>query len=162
MDVVTLALAKKFALKVAAGFSSVSVDEGTSTINFVLNDGTNVSLKIPRPKEVKDIQMVPTVVEGKTEEHLVFIMSDKSSIDVGTLPEQQINLSKKDGNALKKMEDGYYVAKTGVELSPKPDNTLKNLEDGLYVPSPKEQEEEILNIIKDNTENENIDFSDWN
>lgn len=47
MDMVTLALAKKFAKQVAAGFSSVSV-EGT-TIHFTLNDGTKTSVTIPEP-----------------------------------------------------------------------------------------------------------------
>ena len=32
MDLITLAMAKKFALNVASGFSSVSVDDKTSTI----------------------------------------------------------------------------------------------------------------------------------
>lgn len=49
MDVVTLSLAKKYASKVAAGFSKVEVDG--MNLKFTLNDGTTASLTVPKPDD---------------------------------------------------------------------------------------------------------------
>ena len=49
MDIITLALAKKFATKVAAGFSNVEVD-GLDII-FTLNDGSQVTLTVAEPAD---------------------------------------------------------------------------------------------------------------
>ena len=51
MDIVTYKLAQKYANKVAAGFSSVTVD-GLDII-FTLNDGKTVVLTVPSPKGEK-------------------------------------------------------------------------------------------------------------
>lgn len=160
IDVIALALAKSYTNKVAAGFSSVSVDEPTSTIIFNLIDGSTVSLKIPRPKD--GVSIIDIYQEKINNEwHLICKLSNDEIIDAGALPEPEVKISPKEGNALIKEEDGgLYVATSGVKISPLEDNSLKQLEDGsLYVPNVNEQEEDILNIITKNIETENIDFS---
>ena len=48
MDITTLSLAKKYANKVAAGFSKVEVQE--NNLIFTLNDGTKATMTIPIPE----------------------------------------------------------------------------------------------------------------
>ena len=65
MDLVTLALAKIYANKVAAGFSSVRV-EGTSVI-FTLNDGvTEATVTVPTPADGVSITSVEIDENTKT------------------------------------------------------------------------------------------------
>lgn len=159
MDIVTLALAKSFALKVSAGYSSVVVDEATSSIIFTLNDGSKATLKIPRLKEVKDV----IIEEIEDTSHLIFEMSDGSKIDAGILPEQKIQLSQKEDNVLEKKDDGYYVPASSVKINPSESNALKSTTEGLFVPdlNSEESKQNILEIIKDNLETEDIDFSNF-
>ena len=82
MDLVTLALAKIYANKVAAGFSSVRV-EGTSVI-FTLNDGvTEATVTVPTPADGVSI----TSVEIDENNHLICTLSDHSTIDAGEVPQ---------------------------------------------------------------------------
>lgn len=81
MDIITLALAKKFATKVSAGYSKVEVDEATSSIFFTLNDGQKVSLKIPSPEAIK-----VTDIRIDANKHLIFTYSDGCVYDAGKLP----------------------------------------------------------------------------
>lgn len=86
MDITTLSIAKKFALKVAAGFSSVRVDEPNCAIVFTLNDQTIATLHIPRPKDgvsVDDIQIVEGLDKKK---YVMFTMSDGNIINGGEFP----------------------------------------------------------------------------
>lgn len=119
MDIVTYALCKKFALKVAAGFSSVSVDEPTSTINFTLNDGTKVSLKIPQLRGIEDIYLEtrqnPTTLEDEV--HLMFKMTDGTKEDAGILPGGNTAISKVKDNRIVQKLDGIYVAREVMKLT---------------------------------------------
>lgn len=149
MDIVAYALAKKFALKVSAGYSSVSVDEATSTINFTLNDGQKVSLKIPTPNGIKDIQI-------NANRHIIITLTDDSTIDAGVLPATEVEISKVSGNALVQKPDGLYVTKSGVQISQKQYNAMIEEEDGLYVPSLDNSDEQgkIIDIVNDNVASE--------
>lgn len=177
MDVVVLTLAKKFATRVAAGFSSVTVDEETSTIKFILNDGTPLSLKIPTPKD--GVSVTEAYLQNG---HLIFEFSDSTVVDVGELPTPKIpiskktnnaisqqldglyveglQISKKEGNIISKEDDGLYVASTGIEISKKDDNIISNIEDGLYA-SMNENADDIMKIVSDNKETEPLDFNNF-
>ena len=83
MDVITLSLAKKYANKVAAGFSSVQVDG--SNLIFTLNDGTKATMTIPTPENGSDgISVVDLSID--TDGSLLCHMSDGSTIDAGKVP----------------------------------------------------------------------------
>lgn len=90
MDIITLSLAKKYANKVAAGYSSVRVD-GMNLI-FTLNDGSEVTMAIPAPADGKDgvsIQNLSIDKDGS----LLCYMSDGSVIDAGKVPMTEVELT---------------------------------------------------------------------
>jgi len=80
MDIMSLALAKKFALKVAAGFSDVEVD-GMNII-FTLNDNTKVTLTVPTP--ANGISIVDVDIDSN--KNLICTMSNGSVINAGQMP----------------------------------------------------------------------------
>lgn len=80
MDIITLALAKKFATKVAAGFSSVEVDE--MDIIFTLNDGSQVTLTVPEPEDGVSV----TDLDIDNNNNLICTLSDGSTVNAGELP----------------------------------------------------------------------------
>ena len=80
MDIITLALAKKFATKVAAGFSNVEVD-GMDII-FTLNDGSQVTLTVPEPADGVSVVDMNIDDDGS----LICTMSDGTTIDAGGVP----------------------------------------------------------------------------
>lgn len=83
MDIITLSLAKKYANKVAAGFSSVEV-QGNNLI-FTLNDGTKATMTVPTPEKGSDgISVVDLSID--TDGSLLCHMSDGSTIDAGKVP----------------------------------------------------------------------------
>lgn len=80
MDIITLALAKKFATKVAAGFSNVEVD-GMDII-FTLNDGSQVTLTVPEPEDGVSV----TDLDIDNNNNLICTLSDGSTVNAGELP----------------------------------------------------------------------------
>lgn len=83
MDIITLSLAKKYANKVAAGFSNVEV-QGNNLI-FTLNDGTKATMTVPTPEKGSDgISVVDLSID--TDGSLLCHMSDGSTIDAGKVP----------------------------------------------------------------------------
>lgn len=80
MDIITLALAKKFASQVAAGFSNVEVD-GLDII-FTLNDGSQVTLTVPEPADGVSVVDMNIDDDGS----LICTMSDGTTIDAGGVP----------------------------------------------------------------------------
>ena len=83
MDIITLTLAKKYANKVAAGYSNVRMD-GMNLI-FTLNDGSEVTMEIPAPADGKDGLSV-TNMTIDNDGSLLCHMSDGSVIDAGKVP----------------------------------------------------------------------------
>ena len=79
MDIVTLALAKKFAAKVASGFSHVEVD-GLNII-FTLNDGSQVTLTVPEP--VSDISITDMNIDN--DGNLICTMSNGKTLNAGRI-----------------------------------------------------------------------------
>lgn len=79
MDIITLALAKGYAKKLYAGYSSVEID-GMNII-FTLADGNKVTLTVPTPKDGVSIKEIK--IENK---HLICVLSDNTEIDAGGLP----------------------------------------------------------------------------
>ena len=83
MDITTLSLAKKYANKVAAGFSNVEV-QGNNLI-FTLNDGTKATMTIPTPEKGSDgISIVDVSID--TDGSLLCHMSDGSTVNAGKVP----------------------------------------------------------------------------
>ena len=83
MDITTLSLAKKYTNKVAAGFSSVEVDD--SNLIFTLNDGTTATMTIPTPENGSDgISVIDLSIDN--DGSLLCHMSDGSTIDAGKVP----------------------------------------------------------------------------
>ena len=83
MDIITLSLAKKYANKVAAGFSNVEV-QGNNLI-FTLNDGTKATMTIPIPEKGSDGISVVNISINENG-NLLCHMSDGSTIDAGKIP----------------------------------------------------------------------------
>lgn len=90
MDIITLSLAKKYANKVAAGYSSVRVD-GMNLI-FTLNDGKEVTMTMPAPANGKDGLSI-TNVTIDTDGSLLCHMSDGNVIDAGKVPMTEVELT---------------------------------------------------------------------
>ena len=83
MDIITLSLAKKYANKVAAGFSNVEV-QGNNLI-FTLNDGTKATMTVPTPEKGSDgISIVDVSID--IDGSLLCHMSDGSTINAGKVP----------------------------------------------------------------------------
>ena len=83
MDIITLNLAKKYANKVAAGFSKVEV-QGNNLI-FTLNDGTKATMTVPTPEKGSDgISVVDLSID--TDGSLLCHMSDETVINAGIIP----------------------------------------------------------------------------
>lgn len=80
MDIITLALAKKFAAQVSAGYSNVEVD-GMNII-FTLNDGSQVTLTVPEPADGVSVVDLNIDEDGS----LICTLSDGSTIDAGGVP----------------------------------------------------------------------------
>lgn len=80
MDIITLALAKKFAAQVSAGYSNVEVD-GMNII-FTLNDGSQVTLIVPEPADGVSVVDMNIDDDGS----LICTMSDGTTIDAGGVP----------------------------------------------------------------------------
>lgn len=166
IDITTLAIAKKFALKVASGFSSVTVDESTSTINFTLNDGSKVSLKIPQLRGIKDIYFEDIVnpTTSVDETHLIILMTDDTKEDAGIIPNAKIAISKAEGNALSKKQDGLYVAEGAIRISNEEANIIEQKDDGIFATINSKDENTVntvLDIVKNNVETEDLNFSDF-
>lgn len=90
MDVITLALAKNYANKVAAGFSNVAVDG--MNINFTLNDGSKATVVVPAPENGADgVSVVDLSID--TDGSLLCHMSDGSIIDAGYVPTTDLDLT---------------------------------------------------------------------
>ena len=84
MDIITLSLAKKYANKVAAGFSKVEV-QGNNLI-FTLNDGTKATMTVPTPEKGSDgISIVDVSID--IDGSLLCHMSDGSTINAGKIAE---------------------------------------------------------------------------
>ena len=80
MDIITLALAKKFASQVAAGFSNVEVN-GLNIV-FTLNDGSQATVTVPEPADGVSVVDLNIDSDGS----LICTMSDGSTIDAGGVP----------------------------------------------------------------------------
>lgn len=104
MDIITLSLAKKYANKVAAGYSSVKVD-GMNLI-FTLNDGSEVTMAIPAPADGKDGADGAAGKDGLSVQNLsidddgslLCHMSDGSVIDAGKVPTVETEQVQSDWN----------------------------------------------------------------
>ena len=83
MDITTLSLAKKYANKVAAGFSNVEV-QGNNLI-FTLNDGTKATMTIPIPENGSDgVSVIDLSIDENG--NLLCHMSNGSTINAGKIP----------------------------------------------------------------------------
>lgn len=85
MDIITLALAKKFATTVSAGYSSVSVED--NTIHFTLNDGQKVDMVIPTP--TYELSIVDLSIDANG--NLLCYLSNGDIINAGRIPSPIIN-----------------------------------------------------------------------
>ena len=65
-------------------------------------------------------------------DHLIFTMSDGSTIDAGKLPEEKVKISSDEGNIIEQRDDGIYVPSTPVNISDTDGNILESKSDGLY------------------------------
>lgn len=77
MDIITLALAKKYSQMIGMGISNISI-EGT-TMTFTLNDGTTSTMTFPQPAD--GVSIVDTDIDVNN--HLVCTLSNGETIDAG-------------------------------------------------------------------------------
>ena len=102
MDLITLASAKKYADKLAAGFKSVRID-GMKLI-FTLLDDTETTIILPAPSDGKDGVSVTGLSIDK-DGSLLCYMSDGNIIDAGHVPAADV-----------KLEDYYTKEEMDVKL----------------------------------------------
>lgn len=99
MDILTLALAKDFATKVAAGYTSIELD-GTK-LTFTLNDGSQVSTNLPVPADGKDGANGENGLDGASIENvdinekgeLICYLDNGKTINAGLIPTTEWDLS---------------------------------------------------------------------
>ena len=77
-------LAKKAADSAATGISDIKLDG--NTLVYTLKDGTELRMEIPLPQNGKDGVSVKSAKIGENN-HLIFTLSDDSTIDAGELPD---------------------------------------------------------------------------
>ena len=94
-------------------------------------DGSSNDTLMYVPWGINGISIVDVTINADNQ--FVFKTSDGNTLNPVDIPIPDVPLSKKDGNAIVKLDDGFYVANTGVLISNEGDNILENLEDGLYV-----------------------------
>lgn len=144
MDNILLSLAIDYTNKVALGFSEVQIDDTTGTVTIKLKDGSSASWTFPKPANGKDglgiksVNVELVTVDDKQEYHLIVTYSDDSTYDAGKFPEQIINISKEEGNALKKsaVDGGLFVPASAVEYSKDEKNIAKaGTDGGIFVPA---------------------------
>lgn len=122
MDVVMLALAKKYANGIASGIKSYSVDG--LTLKIVTTSGQTLTMNFPSPK-VKDIDITP---DG----YIIFTLEDGTEIrSEEAIPSAKI--SAQPGNSIFQKADGLYVPAGAVDISEDEGNAIETRENGLYV-----------------------------
>lgn len=87
MDLITLAVAKNYANKIAAGITAARV-EGNSII-LTLVDGSEVKCILPAPKDGISVQNLSIDNDGS----LLCYMSDGSIVDAGKVPMTEVELT---------------------------------------------------------------------
>jgi hypothetical protein len=122
MDITTLALAKNYANKVAAGFSNVTV-EGSKII-FTLNDGTKTTMNIPTPNDGTSVVDLEIDNDGS----LLCYMSDGTVIDAGFVP-----AVKGDPGFSPKVEVSQKGAVTTISITDEEKTTNATIDMGDYV-----------------------------
>ena len=110
MDLITLALAKNYANKVAAGFSNVQVNG--SDLIFTLNDGTKATMTIPTPENGSDgISVINLSIDN--DGSLLCHMSDGSIIDAGKVPTVEPDHVQADWNQNDETQPDYIKNRIG-------------------------------------------------
>ena len=91
-------------------------------------------------------------------------MTDDTKEDAGVIPNAKIAISKAEGNALQKKQDGLYVAEGAIRISNEEANIIEQKADGIFATissKDKNTVNAVLDIVKNNIETEDLNFSDF-
>ena len=151
MDVITYALCKKLIAATASGISNIEIVG--SDLVFTTSSGEQLTVTLPLPES--NISIVDIIIDKQTN-HLLYVMSDETVVDIGALPtggevteEQVENITQDVYNLLEE----HYLSTftTSVSLYAGEDNlgTPDNPAEGTILAKLKEEIEEssALEII---------------
>lgn len=139
MDAITYAISKKYIDNSVEGLGTIkgadcrvkSIEKITNgnriTLAWIGSSGTEVTESF----DVLDGYSIVNVITDEYD-HLIFTMSDGSTIDAGKLPEEKVKISSDEGNIIEQRDDGIYVPSTPVNISDTDGNILESKSDGLY------------------------------
>ena len=141
-----------FEYEVANGDSSLG-----GKINIIKVNG----VELPVVDKTVDIEIPEYIYIGNTEptdENIVlWVNPDETSSDGS-----EVAISKAEGNALEKKQDGLYVAEGAIKISKEEANIIEQKSDGIFATINSQDEktvDTVLDIVKNNVETEDLNFS---
>ena len=131
---------------------------GSGKIDIIKVNGT----ELPIVDKTVDIEIPEYIYIGDTEptdENIIlWINPDETSIN------SEVAISKAEGNALEQKQDGLYVAEGAIKISKEESNIIEQKSDGIFATIDSKDEKTVntvLDIVKNNVETEDLNFSDF-
>ena len=130
---------------------------GSGKIDIIKVNGT----ELPIIDKTVDIEIPEYIYIGNTEptdENIVLWVNPDEIGGDGS----EVAISKAEGNALEKKQDGLYVAEGAVKISKEEANIIEQKSDGIFATINSQDEktvDTVLDIVKNNVETEDLNFS---
>ena len=135
-----------------------SSGSGGGKIDIVKVNG----VELPVVDKAVDIEIPEYIYIGNTEPTdknvVLWVNPDEASGN------SEVAISKAEGNALEQKQDGLYVAEGAIKISKEESNIIEQKSDGIFATINSQDEKTvntILDIVKDNIETEDLNFSSF-
>ena len=95
-------------------------------------------------------------IEPTDENVILWVNPDETSSNL------EVAISKAEGNILEQKQDGLYVAEGAIKISKEESNIIEQKSDGIFAAIDSKDEKTvntILDIVKNNVETEDLNFS---
>lgn len=149
----------------------MTFDDG-STFDYEITNGNSSSsgkidiikvngTELPVVDKTVDIEIPDYIYIGNTEptdENIILWVNPDETSDL------EVAISKAEGNALEQKQDGLYVAEGAIKISKKESNIIEQKSDGIFATIDSKDEKTVntvLDIVKNNVETEDLNFSDF-
>lgn len=117
-------------------------------------------IELPIVNKTIDIEIPEYIYIGNTEPTdenvLLWVNPDETSSNL------EVAISKAEGNVLEQKQDGLYVAEGAIKISKEESNIIEQKSDGIFAAIDSKDEKTvntILDIVKNNVETEDLNFS---